>query len=130
MCLLNIAGGGGVYPISITQYFCWSHVLSEGYSSDWSQVPYQGRVGVVPRQQGGYLSSRWVVPVPGRGYPSPRWVVPILGRGYPSPRQVKYPPPLPGSDLDRLCRGRYASCSFPQEDFLVAFSIWQGCGRD
>ena len=26
--------------------------------------------------------------------------------------------------LDRLCRRRYASCGFPQEDFLVVSFVW------
>ena len=60
-----------------------------GYPSNWLHVPSQGQ------------------------YPSPRW-------GYPSPRQG-VPQSWLGDRLclDRLCRGRYAPCSFPQGDFLV-----------
>ena len=66
--------------------------------------------------------SDGVPPWPGQNgvHPSQDW-------GTPSP------PPRPGKDvvppsrdrlrLDRLCRGRYASCGFPQKDCLVGNGI-------
>ena len=66
--------------------------------------------------------SGWGEGYPIMGYPpGQRWVTPQAGMGYP-PARVRVPTPPPSRDrlcLDRLCRGRYASCGFPQEDFLV-----------
>ena len=65
-------------------------------------------------------------PVPGRGYPGTGWSAPYPGLdGVP-------PPPCPQERLclDMLCHGWYASCRFPQEDFLILFcsylhTIWR-----
>ena len=73
--------------------------------------------------------------VPSRGYPN-IWSHAPSGRGYSSPGQGQYPSPVGGTPVlagdtrtgvppsarDRLRCGRYASCGFPQEDFLVAKS--------
>ena len=62
------------------------------------------------------------------GYPLAR-----SGWGTPQDRMGK---PLASLRLDRLCCGRYASCGFPQEDFLVvvirfsAFSSLSGSTCD
>ena len=63
---------------------------------------------------GGYPSpGQRGTPVPGCGYSSPGWGgtpvpagrgIPVLARTWPLPQ-------------DWLCRGRYAYCAFPQEDF-------------
>ena len=90
---------GPMYSISISWYFHWSHVLSGGYPSDW--LPHDG---VHPGQ------VRWGTPTAGKGY------LPQPGIGYSSPDRLC---------LDRLCRGWYASCGFPQEDFLVMFPMVQ-----
>ena len=77
------------YPISIPYYFYWTHVLSGGYPSDWSEAP-------------SWRSTR----VSGRGYPSPRW------REYPSPRsgstscQIWMGYPQPGQDGVHLSQVR------------------------
>ena len=89
--------------------------------------------GASPRQER-YPSQ---VPVPDwGGYPSqirvPNWGYPgqvlVPDGGYPSHNGLTpsgqdwmgVPPPTPEQVcLDRLCRGRYLSCGFPQEDFLV-----------
>ena len=88
--------------------------------------------------------SGWGYPLPGMGSPLARsgWGYPQPRMGYP-PGQVRMggnhdggtpwpwmstPSPSHGWDtpspqdrlcLDRLCRGQYASCGFPQENFLV-----------
>ena len=107
------------------------------------QVPSWG--GGTPLQGGVYPSLRQAVPqspaggtpVPGEGTPGwqypqarPVWSTPSgqVRMGYPSAR-TGWGTPWPGQDgvpphrdrlgLDRLCRGRYVSCGFPQEDCFV-----------
>ena len=107
-----------------------------GHPSDWLQVPSWGST---PVPCGGYplmgyhlVKSGWVpppgwdgVPTPGRdGVPPDRsgWGTPPSWDGVPSwLGQDGAPLPQDRFCLDRLCRGQYAFCSFPQEDFLVPF---------
>ena len=72
----------------------------------WRDTPVTG-----PRRSE-YLSPRW-----GR-YPSPRQGrFPHSGQdGVPAQPGLGYPFPRDRLRLDRLCRGRYASFGFPQED--------------
>ena len=95
-------------------------------------TPHPGETRVPPSRRDGYspqIQERM-------GYLPPicvrtSWRTPLSKTG-----QDGVPPPPPGWDrerwgahptpqyrlcLDRLRRGRYASCSFPQEDFLVLF---------
>ena len=138
---MSFRGGGEVTPASGPMSFLggypshWSLVLSDGYPSPGQGVPQS--------QQEGYPSPRQGVPevhslITGQGYPSsgvPLWP----GQDWVSPRQERtgVPPPpgqdktgvpqamtrVPHSPRDWLCRGRYASCGFPQEDFLVLKSF-------
>ena len=64
------------------------------------------------------LSSRGI-PDRARGTPRQGYLHPRLG--YPLAR-TGLPPPQ-----DRLCCGRYASCGFPQEDFLVLLLFTYFC---
>ena len=85
-------------------------------------LPSQVRLGYFPGQvrMGGWGSLGWVTPQPGQVGVSPQ-----SGQdGVPPPPAEMghtHPPPPPQDRLylDRLCRGRYASCGCPQEDFLV-----------
>ena len=109
-------GGGDVFTgvcLSACLYPCSFLVAGPmSLSSLWSQV-----------------SSRGNTPVRVEGYPSPSQGVPqfqpggypILSRlGYTTPRPqlgLGYPPAGPATN--RIRCGRYASCVFTQEDFLV-----------
>ena len=70
-------GGGGDYPIYWSFHFHWSHVLSGGYPSDWSEVLSWGGT-LVPDGDSGY---------PIMGYPSDR-----SGWSTPQPGQDGVPP--------------------------------------
>ena len=87
---------GRRYPISIPSYFHWSHVLSRGYPSDWSQVPS----GRYPSPAGG---------TQGQGTPPARDGVPSNGQGWGTPRI--------GQQREYLICGM--PLTFMQEDFLV-----------
>ena len=91
--------GGGVPTLArVGTYLGWGG----------GAVPTLGRVGVTYPGRG-YLSwARGYLPWLG-GISLGGGRVPTLDRGVPT--------------LDRLCHGQYASCGFPQEDFLV-FSIF------
>ena len=112
------------YPISIPQYFHWSHVLFRGTTSLFhntfhcchvlSGVPITIYCPVTgPR----FLSGATPVPVGGTigwGTPWPEqdWCTPDQDR-----TRVPPPPPPPQQVmLDRLCPGWYVSCSFLLED--------------
>ena len=104
-----------------------------GFPSLWSQIPSQPLVphpflGVpyplIPCLFQEYPSPGWY---PGQGYP-PDWGTPWPGQDWGTlPARTGLGYPQPGQDWstprDWLCCVRYASCSFPQEDFLVLFEI-------
>ena len=108
-------------PTAFSQVF----VYSEGGGvprpgSRWAEVP---QPGLSPRQ--GSTPVRSYSQMGGGGYPN-------QGGGTPWPELDGVPhiinwmgiaPLLQERDMPgqviRLCRGRYASCGFPQEDFLV-----------
>ena len=75
------------------------------------------RVSLCPRGRG---RSPGQIPVPDVGTPI------LPDGGTPLGLDGGLPPPPRGNgwQLDRLCRGQYASCGFPQEDFLVVSSIY------
>ena len=87
---------------------------------DWGYLPWLGG-GTYLR--GGYL--------PWLGVPTLNWGVPTwLGGTYLGCRYLPWPRGTylgwGVSTLDKLCRGWYASCGFPQEDFLVLFVMLNG----
>ena len=86
----------------------WSQVLSR-MASLWSQVP-----------------SKPLVSGPSQGVSQPLVPGPFWGGKYPSIGVTPHPTARKGVPLppDRLHCGRYASCGFAQEDFLV---ILQQC---
>ena len=89
--------------------------------------------GGTPVPDGGYPSPRWGYPSPITGYPlGQRWGTPQRDGVLPRPASSRWStlptqpgmgyPPI-GQQMEYLIRhGRYASCGFPQEDFLVK---WQ-----
>ena len=109
VCLLTSWGG---YTIPISSHNTSTSSMSfwgRGYPSEWSQVRMGEYPGVTP-------TPSWDGVPPGqvRMGGTSRWGTPVLGWG-----TVPPPPPQDRLCLDRLCFGRYASCGFPQEDFLV-----------
>ena len=96
-------GGGGRGGIAVPGSFpgFWSYVLS------WGAGGYPS-----PRQfwLGGTPGQRHLLARTGGALPH------LLGLGYASSRT----PPAPETGL---CSGRYASCGFPQEDFLVLVAV-------
>ena len=113
--------GEGVPTLDGEGYLPW---MKEGYLP-WRRVPTLGRgylpwmgEGYPPWTLGTYL--RWGgVPTFGQGVPT----LDGGGKGIPTldgGRGEEVPTLDSGglSTLDRLCRGWYVSCSFPQEDFL------------
>ena len=112
-------GGGTPVPGSFQDL--WSQVFSRGITQ--SQVLVQGPIWGYPsaNRREGYPSPSQ------RGTPVRAW----MGVGYPPTRkglartELGYSPPVrtglgyPAAPRDRLRCGRYASCGFPQEDFLV-----------
>ena len=56
--------------------------------------------------------------------PARTWV-PTVSTGVPPHPGLGYPWAGLGYPQDRLCCGRYASCGFPKEDFLVTFCCYQ-----
>ena len=96
-------------PKSFTEWYpsIWSHVLSGGYPSLWSHVLSGGTL---------VLAGRY----PRKGYPQPGqdWGTPPAGTGVPLGQDRTGVSPW-----DWLHYRRYASCGFPQENFLLLTSF-------
>ena len=88
--------------------------LGQGPSPRWMGVPPgQDWMGVPPGQD-------WMGVLPCQGLDGVQ--PPPLGTGWGTPSQARTgwgTPPPEQLCLDGLCRGRHASCGFPQEDFIV-----------
>ena len=126
-----------IFPLLPCSFWEGTHlhliILLGGTPVTGTQVSSRGdtpvQVGVPPspggtQLPGGYPSSRGV-PWPGLGYPLAR-----TGWGTPGQDRMGYSPGqdwgtrFPSQDklcLDRLCCGRYASFSFPQEGCFIPY---------
>ena len=91
-------------------------------SSPCRRVPHPGLKGGAPpaRTRFGtlWLGLAWAGRVPIQSEPELDGGTPQQGL------DGSIPPPREQLDLDRLCRGQFASCGFPQEDFLMFSSTF------
>ena len=95
-------GGGGGTPVPGSFPDFWSQVLSRWVPQSQG-IPQSWPVGVTQLWPGG--TQEWSKQ---KRLPQ-EWDTPLARTGVPHP--------------DRLRCGRYASCGFPQEDFLVSYFI-------
>ena len=109
----NQGGGGGLphlHPIILPLVPCpfWRGTPATGPRPFPGGTPVLGRMGYPPGQvRMGYHPAK-------TGWDTPSQ------DGVP-PARMRYPLPRDRLCLDRLCRRRYVSCGFPQEDCLVQF---------
>ena len=120
--LFTIGEGGAGYPRQVNSPFprLWSQVLPGVYPFLWSHVPSGGTPVSGPMSPpGGTPVLSQVLLWGGGGFPRTR---PHSGQDWgtpPPPASTVVPPPQ-----GRLRCGRYASCGFPQGDFLVISDVF------
>ena len=136
VCVCQQGGKGGGCPCSLVP---GPQSFPRGRGYPLVSGPFLGEGGSIPvlvlarypfppgQDQDRGTPSSPASPLPARtrtGVPHPIWP----GQDYPIPSLSPFslsppPPPLTGHTTDRIWRGRYASCVFKQEDFLVRVRI-------